>query len=563
MRTSTTLRASDRPDRAPDRGRPAARADARRRPATTAPHGGRRPPRRKLHPGVQVYTKGAQCTDQLRVHRRAPPRLRRVRRALRRQGRGHRHRRLPTTLAPARHPRPVRRGRQRRRRRHHRRPRPARLQLVAHDAPARRRPATPAPPTTSRWCGSSRGDGRKVNPSVPFWGGPVGPLDRAAPPRARRSTPTASPACARPRVLSPKTGASLGSTNGGWGWDVYTATPGIPGDSGSGFLDENGRAVGTLSTVAIAPLAGSNGLGDLQRELRYAQRHSGITGLRLVRGTEPFSPLALSPRGSTGPDGAAAVGSGRMGARRASTSAVVAVVGGCPAGHPARRLGGGDRPRRGAARRRARPSQRDGRPTETPTSTRGAPRRDRGRPRGAATRRVHSDLFFALAVALAACSCSAWLLFGLVQGGPLRPRSRWADAAATASRPPEEVEFDVLDVARGPGRASWPADAAAQRELLRRGHAAQRDRRGAGTGSRPWPRTPARPADRGRRRRSSRCGCWRPSTPTRARSSRLAALYREARFSDHELDRGAPRGGAGGARRDPRRADGDAGGCDR
>ena len=65
----------------------------------------------------------------------------------------------------------------------------------------------------------------------------------------------------------------------------------IPGDSGSGFLDADGRALGTLSTVAVAPLAGSNGVGNLARELDYAQAHSGIAGLHLVRGTEAFSPL--------------------------------------------------------------------------------------------------------------------------------------------------------------------------------------------------------------------------------------------------------------------------------
>ena len=38
-----------------------------------------------------------------------------------------------------------------------------------------------------------------------------------------------------------------------------------------------------------APVAGSNGLGDLTRELRYARERSGIDGLKLVPGTEPFS----------------------------------------------------------------------------------------------------------------------------------------------------------------------------------------------------------------------------------------------------------------------------------
>ena len=90
-------------------------------------------------------------------------------------------------------------------------------------------------------------------------------------------------------LLSPKTGLSLGTTGGGWTHPVYTVTPGVPGDSGSGFLDGEGKALGTLSTLALAPLAGSNGVGDLQRELAFAQSHSGIAGLRLVPGTEPFS----------------------------------------------------------------------------------------------------------------------------------------------------------------------------------------------------------------------------------------------------------------------------------
>ena len=138
-----------------------------------------------------------------------------------------------------------------------------------------------------------RVDGRdvsEVNPSVPFWGGPVG-LSTAGAPQGSTVYSWGQSSLRPTSVLSPKTGASLGRTQGGWGWDVYTATPGVPGDSGSGFLDEDGRAFGTLSTVAIAPLAGSNGLGDLERELRYARNHAGIAGLRLVPGTEPFSPV--------------------------------------------------------------------------------------------------------------------------------------------------------------------------------------------------------------------------------------------------------------------------------
>ena len=129
----------------------------------------------------------------------------------------------------------------------------------------------------------------KVNPSVPFWGGPTGVGGVA---EAGTQVYSYGSSSLRPTdTLSPRSGGSLGASYGGWGMDVYTVTPGVPGDSGSGFLDDRGRAVGTLSTVAAAPFPASNGLGTLARELDYAQRHSGIGGLRLVRGTEPFTPL--------------------------------------------------------------------------------------------------------------------------------------------------------------------------------------------------------------------------------------------------------------------------------
>ena len=129
----------------------------------------------------------------------------------------------------------------------------------------------------------------KVNPSVPFWGGPTGlAADGTAAGDAVYSFGNSS---LRGGIepLSPKQGISLGQEGGGWSHPVYTATPGVPGDSGSGFLAADGRALGTLSTLALAPLAGSNGVGDLRRELTFARKHSGIAGLRLVKGTEPFS----------------------------------------------------------------------------------------------------------------------------------------------------------------------------------------------------------------------------------------------------------------------------------
>jgi hypothetical protein len=88
--------------------------------------------------------------------------------------------------------------------------------------------------------------------------------------------------------LSPKQGVVVQGQGNGWSRDVYTVTPGIPGDSGSGFMDGTGQAIGVLSTVQLAPLAASNGVGDLRHELDYMHAHSSFTGVNLVNGTQPF-----------------------------------------------------------------------------------------------------------------------------------------------------------------------------------------------------------------------------------------------------------------------------------
>ena len=71
---------------------------------------------------------------------------------------------------------------------------------------------------------------------------------------------------------------------------MYTLTPGVPGDSGSGFMNESGAAIGTLSTLAIAPVPASNGVADLRKELNYLNNSGGLSGVSLVPGTEPFNP---------------------------------------------------------------------------------------------------------------------------------------------------------------------------------------------------------------------------------------------------------------------------------
>ncbi len=129
----------------------------------------------------------------------------------------------------------------------------------------------------------------KVNPSIPFWGGPSG-IDTNGT-AAGENVYSYGNSSLRGGVtqLSPKQGVSLGDDGNGWSHNVYTATPGIPGDSGSAFLNSAGAALGVLSTVQIAPVAGSNGVGDISREINYMNSHSSL-GAQLANGTQPFNP---------------------------------------------------------------------------------------------------------------------------------------------------------------------------------------------------------------------------------------------------------------------------------
>jgi hypothetical protein len=128
----------------------------------------------------------------------------------------------------------------------------------------------------------------KVNPSIPGFGGPVG----VGTAQVGDTVYTYGNSSLRGGVtkLSPKQGTVVQVGANGWSYDVYTATPGIPGDSGSAFLNSTGRAMGVLSTVQIAPLAGSNGVGDLGRELDYMRANSSFTSTHLEPGTQPFNP---------------------------------------------------------------------------------------------------------------------------------------------------------------------------------------------------------------------------------------------------------------------------------
>jgi len=137
-------------------------------------------------------------------------------------------------------------------------------------------------------------DVAKVNPSVPRFGGPTGLGGSAAGLGDTVYSYGNSSLRAGVTQLSPKQGIVVQGAGNGWSRTVYTVTPGVPGDSGSGFMDANGAAIGTLSTLAIAPVPASNGVGDLRNELNYMRANSSFSGVSLVNGTEPFRPNLIN-----------------------------------------------------------------------------------------------------------------------------------------------------------------------------------------------------------------------------------------------------------------------------
>lgn len=114
-----------------------------------------------------------------------------------------------------------------------------------------------------------------VSQSVPFFGGPtaVGPTAGLGVGDQVYSFGNSGLRFGVEPVLSWKHGTVIAAD--AWSADLYSATPGIPGDSGSAFMDADGRAIGVLSTVALAPFPLSNAISGLESALAYEASHGG------------------------------------------------------------------------------------------------------------------------------------------------------------------------------------------------------------------------------------------------------------------------------------------------
>lgn len=131
----------------------------------------------------------------------------------------------------------------------------------------------------------------RVNPTVPYWGGPRTMGGAPLTGGAKIYTVGNSSLRFGSGFGKPKSGTVISRIGGGLAYQIK-GTNGIPGDSGSGFMDATGRAMGVLSTLEIGLGLGvtpvSNVMGDLYAEVTWARLYSGIRDLRLAPGTQPF-----------------------------------------------------------------------------------------------------------------------------------------------------------------------------------------------------------------------------------------------------------------------------------
>jgi hypothetical protein len=130
----------------------------------------------------------------------------------------------------------------------------------------------------------------RVSPNLRFSGGPTGLVQNVVDDsRVFGFGSNISDTGIQPHA---KSGRSLQQGAGGMAHVVQLGPPGISGDSGSGLVDEQGRAFGVLSTYS--PRRQLNGAGNLSRMLDY-MRGSGFPDVTLANGTEPFIAPAAPP----------------------------------------------------------------------------------------------------------------------------------------------------------------------------------------------------------------------------------------------------------------------------
>ena len=123
-------------------------------------------------------------------------------------------------------------------------------------------------------------DAAQVSPNLPGLGGPTGLLVGGPPPGAPVFGFAGGPAA--------RSGVHERAVGGGFGHEIHATSPGVPGESGSAFVDADGAAFGVLTTLNLSAEPVSNGVTDLGAALAYANEHGGLGAITLALGTEPF-----------------------------------------------------------------------------------------------------------------------------------------------------------------------------------------------------------------------------------------------------------------------------------
>jgi hypothetical protein len=126
-------------------------------------------------------------------------------------------------------------------------------------------------------------DHGRVNPTVPHWGGPLGVAASDVPVGVQYRAYGNSLLRQGLTLLSPMGGLNTGTYAGGWVHRALTLLPGVPGDSGMGLQTTDGLAVGVLSSLIVLPDTGQLNFTDVGLAMQYARQH-GFPGLTLATG---------------------------------------------------------------------------------------------------------------------------------------------------------------------------------------------------------------------------------------------------------------------------------------
>jgi hypothetical protein len=117
-------------------------------------------------------------------------------------------------------------------------------------------------------------DRKWVSPAMLHFGGPTGPADFAAMGAGQRVRSFADLNDSLPEALHSREGV-VGASASPWAYLVY-GLPSLPGQMGAGVTTPEGKAVGVVVSLGVAPNPGANGVARLDTLMAYAQKHAKL-----------------------------------------------------------------------------------------------------------------------------------------------------------------------------------------------------------------------------------------------------------------------------------------------